>query len=85
MNLIFFQQRSIVKQCIALKSDIACKITDKVVNNNENSEKLSNVCKTLAKKIGEACVRRFYTRVSNVFNHAGYGKLLFLVGGSISN
>ena len=36
----------------------------KFVKFNENSEEVSNVCTILAKNIGDACKRRFYTRVS---------------------
>ena len=36
----------------------------KFVKFNENSEEVSNVCKILAKNIGDACERNFYTRVS---------------------
>ena len=32
----------------------------------KNSKELSNVCKTLAKSIGEACERRFYTNNENL-------------------
>ena len=57
----------VVKQWIALKREAACKITEEVWKTNENSEKLSNVCKNLAKSIGEACERRFYTRGGQSF------------------
>ena len=38
----------------------------KFVNFNENSEDVSNVCKTVAKNIGEACERRFYNNNNNL-------------------
>ena len=38
----------------------------KFVNFYKNSEEVSNVCKTLAKNIGEACKRRFYTNSNNL-------------------
>ena len=38
-----FQMQKRVKQ---RKRDVACKITDEFIKTNENSEKLSNACKT---------------------------------------
>ena len=57
----------------------------KFVNTKESSEEPSNVCKTLAENIGEACEIRFFTRVGNVFGRVGSGKFLSLAGRSISN
>ena len=48
----------------------------KFVNFNENSEEVSNVCKTLAKNLGETCERRFYTNKINL--NLNYNKLLLV-------
>ena len=40
----------------------------KFVNFYENSENVLNVCKTLAKNIGEVCERRFYINSNNFRN-----------------
>ena len=64
---LFFVTKECSKNNALLSSIIPhAKLLTKFVNYYESSEKASDVCKILAKNIGEACVRRFYTNNNNL-------------------
>ena len=76
-NLFIFVSKECSKNNILLSSVIShAKSLTKFVNFYENSEEVSNVCKTLAKNIEKACERRFYTSNNNL--NMNYNKLLLV-------
>ena len=77
----FFSKNNALLSSVKLHA----RLLTKFVNTLENSEEISNVCKTLAKSIEEAFETRFYISGKQRFGRARSKKLLSLGGRSISS